>query len=378
ARILLFVLLFFIATVIHDILYSDNMTQFISKQLVSFGLFALIFTQAIVLAQRFSMSFRTIEAMSERLISLNHLKDEFLVNTSHELKTPLHGVINLTQSILDDAGEMNDVQRKSLAAVVSVARRMAHLINDILDFFRLKNRDIELHLDNVDVRSVVSANLEVFRNYVGNKQIHFKLALPDDLPPVQADENRILQIFYNLIGNAIKFTQQGEITISAQMEGEMLRIFITDTGIGIPEDRLETIFQSFEQIDAAVAREYGGIGLGLSITKRLVELHGGTINVRSEVGKGSTFSFTMPVGKRIETVPILQNILKEQERIGARGLSEPPFAASEEPGENMNSNYTILAVDDDPINLQVIIGTFVNDNYKILIAHQGEEALTIL
>jgi two-component system sensor histidine kinase ChiS len=179
-----------------------------------------------------------------------------------------------------------------------------------------------------------------------------------------------------LIGNAIKFTERGEIIVSARTEGDMLRISVSDSGIGIPDDKLEIIFQSFEQIGTSVAKEYGGTGLGLGIAKRLVELHGGAIEVSSEAGKGSTFSFTMPIGKEQG-----KNALVSRNSAGTfeeEKVSERFIAAAAEQRQNRDGQYTILAVDDDPVNLQVIISAFTNEQYDVLVARHGEEALSML
>ncbi|MDB5055992.1 MAG: signal transduction histidine kinase, LytS, partial [Bacilli bacterium] len=369
----------FTVTIVHDILFLQNPYQYhwIGMPIVPHGMFFLIFIEAVLLARRFSNAYQTIETMSEKLISLNQLKDEFLANTSHELKTPLHGIINLSQSVLEGTdSRLNVTDRQNLGAVVSVARRLANLINDILDFSRLKNSDLTLHLRNVDVRTVLTANLEVFRYYIGVKPIRLELRLPDELPYVYVDENRLLQVLYNLIGNAIKFTERGEITVSAQTEEDMLRIYVTDSGIGIPEDKLDIIFQSFEQFGTAVAKEYGGTGLGLGIAKRLVELHGGEIAVSSQVGIGSTFSFAMPIGKERG-----KNALVSRNGTGTLEegrLSERFIAAASEQRQHRDGQYTILAVDDDPINLQVIISAFANEPYDVLVARHGVEALDML
>ncbi len=367
-----------LAALVHDILFLLNPQQYhgFGKPIAHLGMIAMIGIEAVALARRFSNAFRTIETMSEKLLSQDRLKDEFLANTSHELKTPIHGIINLSQSVIESGtDQLNDVQRANLGSVLSVARRLAALIDDILDFSRLRNRDITLHLRNVDVRSIMTANLEVFRHYIGTKPIRLEFRWPDDLPHARADENRLLQIFYNLIGNAIKFTERGEIIVSAQRDGDKLLILVSDSGIGIPEEKREIIFQSFEQIGTTVAKEYGGAGLGLGITKRLIELHGGTIAVASELGEGSTFSFTIPIGDKSEQVPASRNGRSAMED---GKLSEPFIAVAAEQLYDRDSQYTILAVDDDPVNLQVIVSAFASEPYEVLVARHGEEALSML
>ncbi|RED53181.1 ATP-binding protein [Cohnella lupini] len=368
----------YMSAALHDILYNANVILWLDKQLTPYGLFILVFLEAAELARRFSRAFGTIESMSKKLLSMNRMKDEFLANTSHELKTPLHGILNMSESMLEGAaGSLNDVQREHLGIVVSVARRMSNLINDLLDFSRLKHSDIPLNSQSVDVRSILSANMEIFRHYIRDKPVTVKLQLPERLPNVHADENRLLQIMYNLIGNAIKFTPSGEIIVTAYPEGNRLRIAVSDTGIGIPEDKRDVIFQSFEQIGTSVAREFGGTGLGLGIAKRLVELHGGLLTVDSEVGKGSTFSFSMPISG--ETNPVTSIVATSDQIIVYNSLHAELAATSYEPSGNHEGNkYTILAVDDDPINLRVLMGVLANESYTVRTASSGEAALSMI
>jgi two-component system, sensor histidine kinase ChiS len=274
------------------------------------------------------------------------------------------------------AGKMNAIQQENVEVVISVARRMSNLINDILDFARLRYSDIPLDLRSVDIRAIVSANLEVFRHYIGTKPVSLELHLSDEIPSVYADENRLLQILYNLIGNAIKFTQQGEIIVSARQEGDKVCISVSDTGIGIPLDKQEAIFKSFEQVGTSVAREYGGTGLGLSIAKQLVKLHGGQLVVASVEGKGSTFSFTIPVSTeqlQSEEVHRSRRTISEELR-----LPNDLFAAAVESEHSEGDKYTILAVDDDPVNLRVLINAFTDEPYHVRVAKNGEEALNML
>jgi two-component system sensor histidine kinase ChiS len=310
---------------------------------------------------------------------MNRMKDEFLANTSHELKTPLHGILNLSQALSEGKeGELNAAQRNQLEVVITVARRMSNLINDILDLSRLKNMGIQLHLQPVDIRAVVAAQQEVFRHYIGEKPVSLRLEWPEVLPYALADESRLLQILYNLIGNAVKFTTEGKVTVSALAEGSMLHISITDTGIGIPPDMLDTIFQSFEQAGTSVAREYGGAGLGLGIAKRLVELHGGQISVVSEVGKGSVFTFTIPISARHgKETSKFRGVAGETAVVRfANGL--PEVAAASISSEASKPMQAILAVDDDPVNLRVLMAALAEEPYELLTAGSGAEALSLL
>lgn len=373
--------LIFTAAAFHDILYSAGRIIWIDLQLVPYGFILLVFIEAMELARRFTNAFRTIGQMSDELIAANRMKDEFLANTSHELKTPLHGIMNLSLALTEGkAGPLNGHQREQLEVVVSVARRMSNLINDILDLSRLKNSGIQLQRRPVDVRAVVSAQQEVFRHYIGDKPVKLRLDWPDTLPYAYADESRLLQIAYNLIGNAIKFTPEGEVTVSAWAEGGMLHLAVADTGIGIEAEKQETIFQSFEQVGTSVAREYGGTGLGLGIARRLVELHGGLISVKSEVGKGSVFTFTLPVSGdkvRQEVEPRSDAEPSEAVRKTA-GRLETAVSAANIQDSGTKRDHLILAVDDDPVNLRVLQAVLADEPYEMATASNGKEAMEIL
>jgi two-component system sensor histidine kinase ChiS len=168
--------------------------------------------------------------------------------------------MNLSQSMLEGStGKLNEVQQENLSQMVSVSRRLTNLINDILDFTKLKNGEITLDRRSISLQAAVQANYEVFRHIIANKPLQLLLRIPDHLPHVYVDENRLLQILYNLIGNAIKFTEQGEITVFAVQHGDFVEVTVKDTGIGIAEDKQDIIFHSFEQTGTAVSREYGGI-----------------------------------------------------------------------------------------------------------------------
>ncbi|MBP1991938.1 ATP-binding protein [Paenibacillus eucommiae] len=390
--------LIFATTAIHDILYSDGQIIWIDMQLVPYGFIMLVFIEAMELARRFTNAYRTIGTMSEELIVINRMKDEFLANTSHELKTPLHGILNLTLALSEGkAGPLNEIQREQLEVVTAVSRRMSNLINDILDLSRLKNRGIQLQLKPVNIRALVSAQQEVLRHYIGDKPVLLLLEWPElsvseevqesqeTLPYALADESRLLQILYNLIGNAIKFTKEGQVKVSVWLAGSMLHIAVTDTGIGIPEDKLELIFQSFEQAGTSVAREYGGTGLGLGIARRLVELHGGQIAVVSEVGKGSVFSFTVPVYEGEMSVNGEAQSRPEVygKADGAAAARLPAgwpelAAAAQVPYKDNKRKQAILAVDDDPVNLRVIMAALADEPYEVLTASGGEQALAML
>lgn len=255
------------------------------------------------MAEDLKASFTTLESNNQQLQHLDQLKDEFLANTSHELRTPLNGMIGIAESMIDGAtGDLSDIQKQNLFLIAQSGHRLANLVNDILDFAKLQHNNIELQLKAVGLRAIAQVVLTLSQSLIGSKNLELINRISPDFPAAWADENRLQQILYNLVGNAIKFSERGTVEITAQLSSgdpqgtttnEQLTIAIADTGIGIPADKLDSIFESFEQGDGSTAREYGGTGLGLAVTKQLVELHGGKIWVESTVGSGSRFSFTL-------------------------------------------------------------------------------------
>jgi signal transduction histidine kinase/class 3 adenylate cyclase len=320
----------------------------------------------------------SFNGMVTSLRETDRLKDEFLANTSHELRTPLNGIIGLADSMLDGAaGSLTEAQAKNLDLIVGSGRRLTNLINDILDFSRLTHKDLQLQLMPVDIHGAADIVLNLNAPLIGGKALTLVNRIPVDFPLAEADENRLQQILHNLVGNAIKFTYAGEIAISAQQTGDRLSISVKDTGIGIAPEKQERIFEAFEQADGSVARVYGGTGLGLSVTRRLVELHGGTIKVESEVGKGSNFIFTLPIAKiQVRTEPV--------KSIGSERLSsvidtrEVVSAVDTQSSDAQAEKFDILIVDDELVNLQVLQNHLVLSNYRVHQAESGADALKLI
>ncbi|MGC9502406.1 ATP-binding protein [Baaleninema sp.] len=358
------------------------------------------------MAEQLQSSFASLQAKNEQMKRLDRLKDEFLANTSHELRTPLNGTIGIAESMLDGVtGTLNPAQRKNLTLIVQSCYRLTALVNDILDFSKLKHKEIELQCKPVGVREIADAILSLCESLVARKNVQLVNAISPELPLAYADENRLQQILYNLVGNAIKFTEEGFVGISAERlanstgeEGGCLAITVSDTGIGMKAEQLDRIFESFEQADGSTARQYGGTGLGLAVTKQLVELHGGTIAVKSIRGKGSQFTFTLPVAETSSPtdeavsssclLPLLalRSTFEAEEEEGS--FDETPLKGSIATYENglsstRNGNlnerrFHILIVDDEPINLQVLINHLSPENYQITQASNGLEALKII
>ena len=234
--------------------------------------------------------------LNDQLAQSSKAKSEFLANMSHELRTPMNAILGFTEMLLDGLyGGVPDLLREPLTDIQVNGRHLLRLINDVLDLSKIEAGRMELALSEYSVREVVDIVHVSLRSLAAEKGLEFATSVPDDLPVAYGDNNRLTQCLMNLAGNAIKFTKEGRVEIGVELAGDELIYRVSDTGMGIPKDELDNVFGEFRQIDATVTREFGGTGLGLSITKRFVEMHGGRIWIESEVGKGCTFFFAVPI-----------------------------------------------------------------------------------
>ncbi len=245
-----------------------------------------------------------LERANQELRKIDEMKSEFVSVASHELRTPLSAIKNAVQLILQGrTGEINENQTKFLSMAERNINRLTSILNSLLDLSRIEAGKIEMKFEELDLRSSIEFILSSLKPQADGKSIRLHMEIPEKLPSVYGDREKVEQILTNLVGNAIKFTQEGgEISVSAkpfENEGnlDMAAISVRDSGIGIPEDQLERIFEKFHQVEDSLRRSIAGTGLGLAITKGLVEAHHGRIWVESEIGKGSTFTFTLPMSK---------------------------------------------------------------------------------
>ena len=334
---------------------------------------------------------------NQELTKLDKLKDEFLANTSHELRTPLNSIIGLSESLIDGAGgQISDYAVSNLAMIANSGRRLYSLVSDILDFSQILHNNLNLHFKAVGLRELVEIVLLLCRPLLGTKELCLINAIAEDLPPVKADENRLQQILYNLVGNAIKFTEQGTVKVTAipnkttqtpeNTESTSITLTVSDTGIGIPETKRDRIFDSFTQGEGSATRAYAGVGLGLAVTKKLVEYHGGDIWVDSEVGAGSQFSFTLPIAleRNLEHIDPKTAVFSDKlAKLSLAAEAQIPTLASNPTPEAKSAtdslhNYRVLIVDDDPANLQVLINNLALEHYQVAQASSGQEALKML
>jgi signal transduction histidine kinase len=243
-----------------------------------------------------------LERANQELRKIDEMKSEFVSVASHELRTPLATIKNAIQLVLrGKAGEINEIQSNFLSMAEKNINRLTGILNDILDLSRIESGRIEMKSEELDLREVIEFILSSLRPQADGKSIQLAKEIAEGFPLVYADREKIEQILTNLVGNSIKFTPEGgKIAVLARISdgtGKMVAISISDTGIGIPKDQLDKVFKKFYQVEGSLHRSTTGTGLGLAITKGLVEAGEGTIWAESEVGKGSTFTFTLPVSR---------------------------------------------------------------------------------
>jgi PAS domain S-box-containing protein len=240
-------------------------------------------------------------ATADRLREIDRLKSDFLASMSHELRTPLNSIIGYSEVILDGIdGELPEPAAEDVQAIHDSGQHLLALINDILDLAKIEAGRMELDLEPTPLDLVIEEIQRITKVLIKSKPVELYFDIPSEFPWLYADRVRLRQILNNLVSNAIKFTERGEVAVKAEVQDEkgIALITVRDTGIGISADNYALIFEQFRQVDSGSTRKAGGTGLGLPITRRLVEMHGGEIWLESELGKGSTFSFTIPLARR--------------------------------------------------------------------------------
>ncbi|KTE92887.1 regulator [Desulfitobacterium hafniense] len=331
-----------------------------------------VLSLALYMSEKYENSFKTIEKLSDRLVVLDKLKDDFLAKTSHELKTPLNGIINISQSLLDGAGgSLSRAQAEDIRLITSIGKRLSTLVYDILDYSKLKVMDIQLHIVCLDVHQVAESTVDIFRYLIKGRPITLENKIPPNQYLIMADENRLKQIFSNLLDNSLKYTELGSISLSCRQDGGFLWIQVSDTGIGIPADKLKDIFAPYEQLGEQSANQRG-IGLGLTITQQLIELHGGQIVARSEPGQGTSFTFSIPLAKDNKPQRSLPG-----DYVGYDG-SESLATEALPQTVHVGGEFSILVVDDEFSNLKALMNILTLNQYNVTVAINGEAALHLL
>jgi signal transduction histidine kinase len=259
---------------------------------------------------------------AERLREVDRLKSEFLANMSHELRTPLNSILGYTEVLLMGIdGEVDPETLTDVQAIYDNGQHLLHLISDILDLAKIEAGRLSLNMEEVEIKPLID---EVNTSTAGlllkqQKPVELRIEVAKELPNIRADRLRLNQILNNLVGNAVKFTEEGHITLRAFSEDGWVCLEVEDTGIGIKEADLEHIFEQFRQADGSFKRRAEGTGLGLAITRYLVQMHGGTIDVRSQVGQGSTFTVRLPAEQPVAEATAGSGNGKAQKETRRRG-----------------------------------------------------------
>jgi CheY-like chemotaxis protein len=296
---------------------------------------------------------------------------------SHELRTPLNAILGMTEGMQDNVfGEINDAQLKALQTIERSGSHLLELINDILDIAKIESGQLELEYSNTSIQSLCQSSLAFVRQQALKKRIQLETKLQTNLPNLNIDERRIRQVLINLLSNAVKFTPEGgRITLevsytraSPLVENiqpshettNYLRIDVIDTGIGIDPQNIGKLFQPFIQIDSALNRQYQGTGLGLALVKSIVEMHGGKVELTSQVGVGSCFTVLLPCTETARPPSSAKSLTSLDESI-----------------ESKQESYLILIAEDNEANIMTVSSYLKAKGYQILLASNGEEAIAL-
>ena len=347
---------------------NDALIEFMHKicTLLSLG-----YRRSVDLAER-RQTHAALRQKKEEAEAANRAKSEFLANTSHEIRTPMNAVIGMTELVLDTA--LDTSQREHLNIVKQAAESLLDILNDILDLSKIEARCLELDAVAFQLRQTCESIVQIVAAKAGEKGLELNFSIDPNLPDrLVGDPLRLRQVLVNLLSNAVKFTEEGkiEVSITGTIANNQLQLHVRvrDTGIGIPADKQKTVFEAFTQADASTTRRFGGTGLGLTISSQLVNMMGGSIEVESALGQGSTFAFTALFGvegKNAATPP------------KRTGPADTGALAGDLPSSADQSPLQILLVEDNVLNQMVATGLLKKEGHTIEIAADGQIALEML
>jgi signal transduction histidine kinase/CheY-like chemotaxis protein len=309
-------------------------------------------------------------------VEANQAKSKFLANMSHELRTPMNAIIGYSEMLIEEAEDLEqDEFIPDLKRIHGAGRHLLALINDILDLSKIEAGKMELFLENFNIEHMLDEINSTVDTLVKKKNNKFVVDYTSHLGDMYSDLTKVRQSLFNLISNAAKFTENGSVTLSVKQRTvdnqELIEFRVSDTGIGIAEDKLGILFDEFTQADDSTTRNYGGTGLGLAITKRFCEMMGGTISVESKIGKGSTFTICLPISiSSPEEEEDISDVRTEE-------AESSPAESSQEPSTVKAVSNTILVIDDDP-NMQDMMTKFLRkEGYQVVTASSGDEGLRL-
>lgn len=316
---------------------------------------------------------RQLAISNDELARVTRLKDEFLANMSHELRTPLNAILGMTEGLQDRVfGEINNTQQQALQTIDRSGNHLLALINDILDLAKIESGQVDLDCTPTNLQQLCQSSMVFVKQQAFKKNIQIQTHIDAGLPTLSLDERRIRQVLINLLNNAVKFTAEGgRVTLAATLEPPhpsnqdatppFVRITVTDTGIGIAPTDLQKLFQPFVQIDSALNRQYEGTGLGLSLVKRIVELHDGSVRVTSQVGVGSQFTIDLPCPK--------------DHQLRSPAQLSVALAESITTLPTVTGSPLILLAEDNDANIATLSSYLKAKGYRLLIAKTGQEAI---
>jgi PAS domain S-box-containing protein len=318
-----------------------------------------------------------LQRTNEELARATRLKDEFLANMSHELRTPLNAILGMTEGLLEEVfGKMSSQQNRALQTIERSGSHLLSLINDILDVAKIESGQMELDYTSTSVSILCQSSMTFIKQQALQKRIQIDTKIPSDLPDVLVDERRIRQVLINLLHNAVKFTpEEGRIALEVKLHQRdvnslsdqpdkqyFLQFVITDTGIGIAPENVKKLFQPFIQIDSSLNRQYAGTGLGLTLVKRIVEIHGGEVGLTSKIGVGSCFTISLPLMNSVTSTLFPQ--------------STPETLTNSERSE-LSKSHVILLAEDNEANISTLSSYLKAKGYQMLVAKNGQEAVVL-
>jgi PAS domain S-box-containing protein len=308
------------------------------------------------------------QRVSERTAELTHAnraKDEFLANMSHELRTPLNTILGLSEILMEQRrGPLTEAQERALELITSSGQHLLGLINDVLEVSKIEAGKLQIHPDVISVKEVCESSLNFIKELALKKSITLDYWNNEEIARVYADPQRLKQILVNLLNNAVKFTpEKGNVGLEVEVntEHDQIQFIISDTGIGIAPEDLHKLFTPFTQLDSSLARQYAGTGLGLVLVFKFTELHGGSMQVESEVGKGSRFIVTLP--------------WSETQALSPHTNITSTLAVEPEPDLTSPTHELILLVEDNEANIMLLNDYLQDHGFAVALAHNGFEAL---